>query len=185
MKISEQHGFGFWLGWGTFMIGWADALSDQPAEGVAQMREGLRVWRDTGSELGQSYFLALLAETTDRVGAMPGGTSLLDEAQSFAKRTDERFWQAELHRLRGELVLRDTGGPSEAESHFRRALEVSRAQGARSLELRAATSFARLQKHHGTWPEGRSVLEAVCKTFPADVETADLQAARSVLAQSP
>jgi predicted ATPase len=126
---------------------------------MAQMRQGLAAWRATGAEVLQPYFLALLAEAEAQAGQAAAGLRVLAHALTAVAKTGERWYEAELHRLQGELLLRQTR-PNEphAESCFHEALDVARRQQAKSLELRAAMSLSRLrqrqvsvQKPTGCW----------------------------------
>jgi predicted ATPase len=150
----------------------------------------------------QAFQLALLAESLKAGGQTDEGLAVAAEALALVEATGERFYEAELHRLRGELLLRqDAGGgrpspaepasarphdpgPSgltEAEACFRRALDIARRQGAKSLELRAALSLARLLRDRGRPAEGRLLLAATFGWFTEGWDTPDLQDARVFL----
>jgi adenylate cyclase len=129
------------------------------------MRQGLDDWQATGALSHRPYHLALLAEALAGAGRPEEGLTSLDEAQALCTATGEGFHEAELHRLRGSLLLGhvpQTSEKSEAEGCFRRALDVARRQGAKSLELRAATSLSRLYSEQGRGAEARPML-AECR----------------------
>src|SRR5262249_25521088 len=128
--------------------GWGLAEQGRVAEGISQMRQGLAGWQATGALSHRPYQLALLAEALGRKGQVLEALQTSNEALDLASSTGERFLEAELHRLRGEILLRGGEGgeaePSGAEACFRQSLAVARSQECRSLELRAALSLSRL-----------------------------------------
>jgi predicted ATPase len=176
---------------------------------MAQMREGLAALRATGAEVFRPYLLALLAEACGCAGQIEAGLDALAEALVAADQHAERFYEADLHRLNGELLLRkcavagfepaSTGnqkgpaagmGPTrqlplqlEAEACFQRALEVARRQQAKSLELRAARSLSRLWRQQGKSAEARQLLGEAYGWFTEGFDTADLQDAKALLAE--
>ena len=150
IALARDQGFAFWLGGGTILCGWALAEQGQAAEGMAQMRQGLAAWRATGSEMDRPYHLALLAEACGKGGQAAEGLSVLAEGLAIAQKNGDCFYEAELHRLQGELLLvLSPDHHTEAESCLQQALAVARHQQAKSLELRAATSLSRLWQQQG------------------------------------
>ena len=149
-------------------------------DGIAQLRQGLTAWETTGASYRRSLFLAWLAEALGQAGRTGEGLSMLDEALSQVERTNGRCYEAELHRLRGELLLMqdDEAG---AEASFHEALSVARRQEARSWELRAVTSLARLWKTQGKQAEARQALADVYAWFTEGFGTADLKEAKALL----
>ena len=146
------------------------------------MRDGLRAGEATGGRLGLPLFLALLAEGYGRAGSAEEGLRLATEALALGRDTGERVYEAELHRIEGEmLLLRSGDGQEEAETRFRRAIELARSQGARSLELRAATSLARLWRDQDKRAEAFDLLAPICGRFTEGLDTADLKDARALL----
>jgi predicted ATPase len=129
----------------------------------------------------QPYFIALTVEVCIRLGRIDDALDLLSSAFDFVDRTDERWYEAELHRLMGELSLLTAGSESEGEEHFRRAIEVARRQSARSLELRATTSLARLLAKQGKRNEARTMLADSYNWFTEGFDTADLKHAKALL----
>jgi len=130
--------------------------------------------------------LALLGEVYAKMGEQEQGRNALAEARAIVDKTGERYWEAELHRLEGELTLQFTLPslePSfpEAESSFHKALEVARRQKAKSLELRAATSLARLWQQQGKKAEAHQLLAPVYHWFTEGFDTKDLQEAKALL----
>jgi predicted ATPase len=202
MQAGEQ-GVTWWLEGGRVLRGWALAQQGRWSEGAAQVREGIAGLRASGIETRQTFHLALLVESLKAGGQIEEGLAVAAEALDLVERTGERFYEAELHRLRGELLLlrreAGTGPPSpagaaaarphdpeasglaEAEASFRRALDVACRQGAKSLELRASISLARLLCDCGRPAEGRRLLVATFGWFTEGWDTPDLQDARASL----
>lgn len=134
------------------------------------------------SSIGQIYFLAVLTEALIGSGRAAEGLAAVEEGLAFTATKLDRYYEAELHRVKGELLLAG-GGIAEGEACFARALEVARAQEARSLELRAAISLARLRRDQGRNAEARAVLAPVYAWFTEGFATSDLMDARALLAQ--
>jgi predicted ATPase len=184
LALSTEKGFLFWTDWSKIMYGWTLAEPGQSERAVIEIRQGLEDWRAQGAELGRTYFLTLLAEAFACAGRLEEGLIALAESQEFAEATAERFWQAEIHRLQGELLLAfDPNKAQDAAACFHQALEVARRQQARSLELRAAMSLGRLWHHQGKTAAARELLAPVYGTFTEGFQTHDLQAARALLEQ--
>jgi predicted ATPase len=183
IAISAEHGIPFLLAWGMIMRGWALVGQGKVKEGAAQIRQGIDAYRATGAELGVSWFLGLLAGAYGEAGQTEEGLALLAEALDFVSQTGERFYEAELYRLRGELLLKsEVHHPSsEAASCFRQAIEIARRQQAKSLELRAVMSLARLWQQQGKREEGRAILADIYGWFTEGFDTADLKDARVLL----
>jgi predicted ATPase/class 3 adenylate cyclase/ribosomal protein L40E len=182
IALSDEHGFPFWRGWGTFLRGWS--LSEQSQrEGIEQMEGGLGAIRATGAIFGQSYWLALLATACAKVGKPAKGLDLLKEALAATRVTGERLYEAELHRLTGDLALqlRRDDHDAEPEACFRRAIEIARQQQSRALELRATTSLARLLQRNRKEKEARSMLADIYGWFTEGFDTADLKEAKALL----
>jgi predicted ATPase len=132
------------------------------ARNIALMREGLAAWLATGGYLFRPYYLGLLAEACGKAGQVEEGLRLLAEARAAAHQTGEHFFEPELHRLMGKLRLEEVRlDVSEVENSFVRALDVARRQQAKSLELRAAASLARLWGEQGRRGEARDLLAPV------------------------
>jgi len=191
MALSIEHGFEQFLSHGRLWHGWALVAQGQGDEGLDQMRQSLTAYLATGAAILRPYFLALLAEGYGQVGAADEGLRVLAEALAEVQQTGERVWEAELHRLRGELMLQTRrqppepgGGMShtvEAEACFHQALAVARRQQAKSLELRAATSLAQLWQQQGKRAEAHSLLAPIYGWFTEGFDTTDLQEAKALL----
>lgn len=201
--LSREHGFPLFVAEGTILRGWALAEQGQKEEGIAQMRQGMAAWRVTGAEMWQSNFLALLAEVYGKVGQVEEGLTVLAEALAQIDKTGERFYEAELYRIKGELTLHKSRvgfahhdvavteagtvgrahptAEDEAEACFLQALAVARKQQAKSLELRAAMSLARLWQQQGKKDEARQMLAEIYHWFTEGFDTRDLQEAKALL----
>ena len=150
VALATEQGFPLWAARGTSLRGWALAMQGQGEEGMAQVRQGIAAWRATGAALFVPYFCTVLADVCAHLGHPEDGLQALAEAHTLVEQHEERWWEAEVYRLRGVLLLRQTGTPqAEAEAWLRRALDVARRQEAKSLELRAAMSLARLWQQQG------------------------------------
>ena len=182
MALSTEQGFPFFLAVGTFLRRWALAERGQAEAGIAEMRDCLTAWRTTGAELGVPWFTALLGERCGQAGQAEEGLALLAEAVEIVHRTEDSFYEAECYRLKGELLLQQLPvQQSEAEVCFQAALEVAGRQEAKSLELRAATSLARLWQQQGKTEEARDLLAPVYEWFIEGFDTADLKDAKALL----
>ena len=184
IALSTEQGLAIWAAYGMVLHGWASAQQGQWDEGIAQMRRGAAAWRATGAEVDVPYFLVLLAEAYGHVGQVDVGLALLAEAALVVNK-GERYWEAELYRVKGELLLaRAAAQHTEAETALQQALEVARGQQAKSLELRAALRLSRLWQHQGKGPEAHALLAPIYAYFTEGFATADLQEAQAWLAVS-
>jgi predicted ATPase len=181
IALSREKGFPQFVALGMSMRGWALAMQEQGEEGIAQLHQGLAAFRAVGTELGRSRNLALLAEAYGEVGQTEEGLTVLAEALAVVDKTGERYWEAEMHRLKGELLLRQASPTEEVETCFRQAIEIARHQQAKSLELRAATSLSRLWQRQGKPTEARALLAPIYGWFTEGFDTADLQEAKALL----
>jgi predicted ATPase len=165
---------------GRIMQGAARAMLEPRDEFVAEIREALEAYRATGARFQSTYHLILLAQALSACGRYGEGLAALREAAALAEETGERYVEAEIHRLEGNLRLAENGS-AEAEAYYLKALEVARAQEARSLELRAASDLARLRRQQGRHAEARDLLAHVYGWFTEGFDTADLKEAKTLL----
>jgi predicted ATPase len=180
IALSTEHGFPLWLTWMTFLHGWALAEQGQDKEGIAQMRDGMTAYLALGMKGVRPMLLAQLAEAHARVGQIEEGSQLVAEALGPVERTGERYYQAEIHRLKGELLLVQ-GDEAQAEASFDEAIEVARQQGAKSWELRATVSLCRLFQEQGKQEEARPLLREIYGWFTEGFDTPDLIEGKALL----
>ncbi len=181
IRLGELHGLPMWTAMGTALRGWALTQQGQAAEGLAQLEEGANLWRARGFQHFLPHFLSLQVETCLETGRLKKAAAALSEARAIVQSGTDRYWAAELHRLRGELLRAQGGDPAGAEVCFRQAMEVAGDQEARMLELRAAVSLARLWRSQGKGQAARQMLAEVYDRFEEGFETHDLEAARAML----
>ncbi|MBI3801388.1 MAG: hypothetical protein HY268_30995, partial [Deltaproteobacteria bacterium] len=207
IALSHDHGFPLALAWGTILHGWALTEQAQGEAGVIQLRQGLAAWQTTVGEAYRPYFLTLLAEAYGRVERVEDGLATVAEALRLVEKTNERWYEAEVYRIKGELTLQlgtrgwglGTGstfpqapslkhqdpkeGEQEAEGYFLKAIEIARKQQAKSLELRATMSLARLWQQQGKTAEAWQLLAEIYGWFTEGFDTADLKDAKVLLGQ--
>jgi len=181
VALSTEQGFPFWAAQGTSVRGWALALQGQGEEGWALVRQGIAAFRATGAALWVPFFCTVLAEVSIHLGHTEDGLQALTEAHTLVEQYEERWWEAEIYRLRGVLLLRQPGIPQAAETCLQQALDIARRQEAKSLELRAAMSLAHLWQQQGRQAEARALLAPIYGWFTEGFDTADLQEAKTLL----
>jgi class 3 adenylate cyclase/predicted ATPase len=205
--LSKEQGFVRWLAGGMMVRGWA--LTEQGAlgEGIEQLKQGLAAWRAMGGELALPHFLSTLAEAYGKAGRVHEGLRVLEEAQAISHKNAERRFEAELWRIRGELLLQQIAGAglkptpteasmsaaadvattglepqlSEVEHCFRQAIDVARHQQARSWQLRAVMSLAHLWQTQGKHAEAHQILVESYNWFTEGFETPDLREAKALI----
>jgi predicted ATPase len=207
-EACKDEAFPVWLTSGAIIRGWALVHQSQSAEGLALMRQGINDWQTMGIRLLLPYYWALLAEVYGHVGRPNDGLQVFDEALAHLDGTQERFYEAELWRIKGELTLKQFGVrrsesenrrrpkakvntprsasrnsqcEAEAEACFQQALKVARQQQAKSFELRAAVRLARLWQHQGRGREAHRILSELYGWFSEGFDTKDLQEAKALL----
>jgi predicted ATPase len=183
VALAAEQRFPYWLALGTILGGWTLSKQRQAVAGIAQMQQGLTAYRATGAELFRTYWLALLAEAYDTGGQVQEGLQALDEALALVDQNGERYWEAELYRRKGELLLQSRGWGAEqgAEICLQQALAVAHRQQAKALELRAALSLSRLWQQQGKREEACALLAPIYGWFTEGFDTADLQEAKALL----
>jgi predicted ATPase len=182
VAFSNEQGFPFWAAAGTILRGWALAMQGQGEAGMAEISQGIAAYRATGSALLVPYYCTVLADVAIRLGHTEDGLQALAEAHTLVEQHEERWWEAEICRLQGVLLLRQPGASqAEAEARVQRALDVARRQEAKALELRAATSLARLWGEQSRRAEAVELLAPVYGWFTEGFDTADLKDAKALL----
>jgi predicted ATPase len=176
LTLATAQGFPFWSAICAMLRGWALAQQGQATAGIAQLHQGLQAYRATGGETTRPYWLALLAEAYGLLGKPAEGLQVLHKALLLTDKTGARFYEPELYRLKGEFLLQlSSDHQAEAETGFHQAMAIAQNQQAKSWELRAATSLARLWQSQGKREEARQVLGDVYGWFTEGFDTADLQ----------
>lgn len=184
VELAATYGFRPWWAAGIFSRGWALGAQGDRDQGIAQMREGSGTYRALGMGIGVTRLLVSLAETLGGAGQPGDGLALIAEARGLVERIGETYVEAEIHRVEGELRLRiQPSAVDEGAACFDRALQVARRQGARSFELRAATSLARVRLQRDRRAEARTLLEPVYGWFTEGFDAEDLVAARALLSE--
>jgi len=184
ISLSTEHGASQWLAAGTIFDGSVHAELGEGEVAIAEIRRGLAAYGSTGAQLFVPYFLSLLARAYLKTGQPHEGLRVIGEAMERARTTGERVWESELVRLEGELRLAAfPDNVAEALECFRRSIEIARGQAARSWELRAALSLARLLVAEGRRDEAHRTLAGVYDWFTEGFDTADLQDAKAFLVE--
>jgi predicted ATPase/class 3 adenylate cyclase len=180
--LSTEHGFSHVSGRATVALGRVLLGLGRAQEGLARLERGLTALRETGTVLATPGLLISLAQARGMLGQPIEGLHRLDEARQIIEATEERLDEAELHRMRGDLLLQ-TGDRGAAEASFREAIALAQGQSAKLYELRAASSLARLWRDQGKQSEAHALLAPICAWFTEGFEVADLQDARALLTE--
>jgi predicted ATPase len=189
IALATEQGLPVWLALGTIAQGWVLVEQGKGEAGIAALQQGLAAYRGTGGAQLYTAWLAMLAEAYGKLGQNEDGLSSLAEALEFVDRTGECFYEAEVYRLKGELTLQTSvqsressvQREREAETYFLKAIEIARRQQAKSLELRATTSLARLWQPQGKKQEAHVLLSEIYGWFTEGFDTKDLQEAKALL----
>jgi class 3 adenylate cyclase/predicted ATPase len=182
MRLAKEQRFPYWMAFGAMLCGWVLVCQGQTREGIEQMHQSMQAFRATGAELGRPYFLALLAEAYGTVGESAAGLAVLMEALTLADTTGERWYESEIYRLKGALLVQQNlDNQVEAERCFHQAMVIAQNQQAKSLELRTATSLARFWQQQGKRQEAHDLLVPVYHWFTEGFDTADLKDAKALL----
>jgi predicted ATPase len=182
IRLATEQEFPVWKARNALLRGWALAYQGRAQEGVEQLTQGLVAFRAAGSEILRPYSLALLAEAYRTTGQLEEGFAMLAEALALVDTTGERWYEPELYRLKGALLLQQSlDNQAEVESCFAQAIAIAQTQQAKSFELRAATSLARLWQQQGKRQEAHELLAPVYNWFTEGFDTADLIDAKALL----
>jgi predicted ATPase len=182
VAVASEHGFALFLGRGLIVQGWAIAQRGQSGVAVCRIREGLAAVQATGSRSFEPIFRGLLAETLALTGETEEGLAVLGDTLATTEASGAKENDAELHRLRGDLLHRlPSPDWTEVEASFRTALAIARKQGTRGFELRAAISLACLLSDQGRRDEARDLLAPVYVWFTEGFDTPDLIEAKALL----
>jgi class 3 adenylate cyclase/predicted ATPase len=180
IAVATESGLPQWRATGLMCRGFARAGLGQTAEGIADLRTGLAAYHETGGNIGDSWWLGFLAAAHAKAGQIEEALVALDAAMTRVTSAAEHIYEAELHRLRGELLLA-VGDQTAAEGSFQAALAVARRQSAELLRLRASTSLARLWRDQAKRTEARDLLAPIYGWFTEGFDTPDLKEAKALL----
>jgi predicted ATPase len=182
VTLAESKGTAYWRSYGLLLRGWVLVLTARAADAVSVTPAAIIAMRSTGASAYAPWYMSYLAEAYAELARSDDARRCLAEAMTGIQSSNERWCEADVHRIAGDIALR---GPNPdmalAEAHFARALSVARAQNAKSFELRAATNLARLWHEQGKRDSARDLLAPVCAWFTEGADTADLRAARALL----
>jgi class 3 adenylate cyclase/predicted ATPase len=181
MQLAREYNASYWLQWAKPMLGWIIAQEGDIDAGIAQMHESTAELQKQQANLWVPQTLLLEAEILGRAKRYQRAYQLLNEAQALIEPLDQRFYEAELHRVRGLIMSADGTDPQAGAANLDRAIDVARRQNARFLELRAAVSRGRLYVDQGLPHNARDLLAPVFASFSEGFDTADLREARSLL----
>jgi predicted ATPase len=203
IAVTIEHGLSLYQATSTVALGWAFIEQGLTEQAIERIRHGLAAFEATGTELLRPHFLALLAEALDKAGHGAESLRVLEAALQVADRHGERYYEAELYRLKGELLLKHTTARAvsqaamvgknsvevellavtNAEACFNRSIKIAQRQKAKSLELRAAMSSARLYQDQVRREEARGLLEQIYNRFTEGFDTTDLREAKALLTE--
>jgi predicted ATPase len=182
LVLADEKGAFFWKAQGQIHQGRVLALTGEAADAVQMITFGITAWRSTGATFYMPLYLSCLARAYAELGQFDDATRTIAEAMTAVETTKERMWEAEVHRVAGEIVLRSPEpDAAKAEAYFERALAVARAQQAKSCELRVAMSMARLWRDQGKRQQARDLLAPVYGWFTEGFDTLDLKEAKTLL----
>jgi predicted ATPase len=185
MAVATEKGLSYWQNHGLILRGWLLFLEGRPDAALSLIRQGLSGFLAMGAELTRTWQLGLLATACGSLGRADEGLGIVDEAFALVDKNGERMYEPELHRVRGELLLRCAGDrQGEAEACFQRALAMAREQEARWWELRAATSLGRLWRAQGRRTHAHEIVGSIYSWFTEGLDMPDLRDARDLLRAS-
>jgi predicted ATPase len=183
VALADEKGSLFWKAQGMMNQGCVLALSGRASDATEMLISGITAWRTTGATISMTYYLPLLARAHAQLGQFEQAWHCIGEAMTAAKTTKEKWCEAEVHRTAGEIALigPQPNASAAAEAHFARALAIARDQRARSWELRAATSTARLWRDQGKRQQAHDLLASIYGWFAEGFDTLDLTQVKTLL----
>jgi len=182
IDVAEIGGFSLWIAFGKVQIANASFISNASEVALAELIDNLNSIENLGVHINTPYYMTFLAKAYHQIGKVDEGLSILDKAQTSVDKRDERWWEPEIYRLRGELILlKPDENTNIVRDCFRKAISISRKQSSRSLELRAAMSIARLSQRNNDQPDGAQILGDCYARFSEGFDTTDLRQAKTLL----
>ncbi|MGO8951213.1 MAG: ATP-binding protein [Ktedonobacterales bacterium] len=182
LALATKYQAPYYLAWATILVNYALALHQPDEDRIGRLRSSIAEFTTSSARLRLPYYLSLLAEVCREAGHIEEGLACVDEALAEAREHNERWWDAELHRLRGELLLAQGAKVSDVDAAMLQAISIAQSQQAKSLELRATISLARWWGTQGREDDARDRLHDVYSWFTEGFETPDLRAAQLLLA---
>jgi DNA-binding SARP family transcriptional activator/predicted ATPase len=182
LALASKYEAPYYRAWAAILVSYALALEQPNEERIERLRGSITALKASGARLRLPYYLSLLAQVCEKAGRAEEGLAAIDEAHSAARAYNERWWDSEVHRLRGKLLLMQGADASDVEAALLRAIEIAQAQQAKSLELRATMSLARFWIAQHRSDDAQCWLKNIYNWFTEGFETPDLQAARLLLA---
>jgi len=182
-EFAGEHKATYYHAWSNILVCFAKAQRQPYTDIQGRLRNAIRVFTETGARLRIPYYLSLLARVLYNAGQFDEGLNTVEDALAESQKNNEHWWDAELHRLRGELFWSQGANADEVEAAFLHSIEIAQAQQAKSLELRAATSLARLWQANSRSAEAKQLLIPVYEWFTEGFDTPDLQAAQALILQ--
>ena len=183
VKLTEENKAPYYHAWSNILLNFADAEQTPSGANLVHLREALQTFTDTGAHIRLTIFYSLLARVYLLAGRLDEATEAIELGLTESLQNNERFWDAELHRLRGELRWAQGAEADEVEGVFQRSIEIARTQQAKSLELRSATSLARLWSANARNEAAKRLLLPVYNWFTEGLDTPDLLAAQALITQ--
>jgi len=181
VALAEEKGSLFWKAYGMMHQGSVLALTGRASDAIEMLISGIAAHRTTGATIWMPFFLPHLARAHAELGQVEAARRCIGEAMTAAETTKEKWCEAEIHRTAGEIALMSPDPDmAKAQAHFERAIAIARAQKAKSWELRAATSMARLWRDHGKRQQARDLLAPLYGWFTEGFDTADLKEAKAL-----
>jgi adenylate cyclase len=181
VHLTAEHGIVSWGALGHCIYGWALAMQGQGKEGIAQMRRGIAECKAIEAWIMHPFCATHLAQVYGQAGQTEEGIALLNEALTVARRNEERWFDTEISRLKGDLLLAQGQAVADVEHTYEQAIELARQRDAKSRELRATTSLCRLWQKQGKREAGRKLLAEIYGWFTEGFDTPDLQEAKALL----
>ena len=181
--LTREHKVTYYFAWSSILLNFAQAWQRPSSDNLLHLREAIRAFTDTGARIRLPYYFSLLARGCQRAGQFDEGLAAIDQGLAESQQNNEHWWDAELHRLHGELTFLHGESIDVVEQVFRRSIEIAGSQSAKSLELRSATSLARLWQANGRSAEAKQLLVPLYEWFTEGFDTPDLQTARALIAQ--
>jgi len=181
LALTTEYKAPYYRAWSAILVSCALACEQPGTSTIASLRDSIAAFKASGARLRLPYFFGLLAQACGRAACAEDGLAAVEEGMAASRTHNERWWDAELHRVRGELLLASGAGAHEAEAAYIRAPEIARTQLARALELRAATSLARLWRGQRRADDARLVLQNLYSWFTEGIDTTDLRDAKALL----